>query len=296
MGYFYITLALIAGLGKGFCGKKVSDDMHNFKECIFINLMRMLFCTGVGFLLAVIKMDPDAFALSTEILSVCILAAVSMSIFCVCWMYAYRNEAYMLLSIFTMLGSIVTCILDRVFYQTQIRINQWIGMIILLVAVIIMSEYNKGIKGRLTFKGLFLLILGSAGSAVADFSQKVYVREIGKSAEVFNFYMYALGFLLLLLIYMALGNKKMPRTAKILYDKHHMWVYFAMAFFLYMNSVTKTMAAGFISSVQIYPVLQGANLIASALMAHTLFKEKLNVKCIVGMATAFTGLMVIHLL
>ena len=91
-------------------------------------------------------------------------------------------------------------------------------------------------------------------------------------------------------------NKKTPRTAKILYDKHHMWVYFAMAFFLYMNSVTKTMAAGFISSVQIYPVLQGANLIASALMAHTLFKEKLNVKCIVGMATAFTGLMVIHLL
>lgn len=294
MGYIYLATALLAGIAKGYCGKSVSRDMQNFKECTFINLMRMLFCAVVGLLFALFKTNSSSFILSYSSFGIYLLAAVSMSIFCVCWMYAYRSETYMFLSIFTMLGTIATCLLDRIFYKTDVRLNQWIGMAVLLVAVYIMSIYNKGIKGQFTVKGLLLLILGSTGSAVADFSQKIYVREIGESAEIFNFYMYAFGFILLLFVYL-LSSKKAPKTAPLLYNKKHMWIYFMMAFCLYMNSTTKTLAANFLTAAQIYPVLQGANLILSALMAHILFKEKLNIKGISGMLIAFMGLMIMYL-
>ena len=297
MGYLYLTAALLAGVAKGFCGKTVSRDMQNFKECTFINLMRMLFCALFGFLLAAVKCGFSAFAVTEEAFWIYLLASVSMSTFCVAWMYAYRNEAYMFLSVFTMLGTIVTCILDKVIYHAAIGAFQWIGMAVLLLAVVIMSVYNKGIKGRLTLKGLAILIVGSTGSAVADFSQKVYMREIGTNAEHFNFYMYAFGFALLLLVYLLCkGKKTAPKTAPLLYDKRHIWLYVSMSFFLYLNSVTKTIAAGFLSAAQIYPVLQGANLILSALMAHILFKEKMNWKGIVGILTAFAGLMIMHFL
>ena len=295
MGYLYLFIALLAGLAKGFCGKTVSRDMQNFKECIFINLMRMMFCAAVGFLLASFNSGFSAFLIKAEELWVYLLAAVSMTAFCVCWMYAYQNEAYMFLSIFTMLGTIVTCLLDYVLYSTPIRSAQWIGMFVLLSAVLVMSFYNKGIKGKLTGKGLFLLTLGSIGSAVADFSQKIYAREIGESAQVFNFYMYAFGFLMLLVVYfMCLKKPGVAKMQKVLYGRKYMWIYFTMAFSLYLNSVTKTIAAQFLTSAQIYPVLQGANLIASALMAHVLFKEKINAKALLGMGIAFAGLMVMH--
>ncbi len=295
MGYLYLTAALFAGIAKGFCGKTVSRDMQNFKECTFINLMRMFFCALVGFILAAVKLDVSSFTMSVKAFEIYLLASVSMSVFCITWMYAYRNEAYMFLSIFTMLGTIVTCLLDRVFYHAPIRGLQWLGMAVLLCAVYIMSVYNKGVKGKLTAKGLFILILGSIGSSVADFSQKIYIREIGTEAGIFNFYMYAFSFLLLVPVFLLCTlNKNTPKTGQKLYDKRHMGIYFAMAFFLYLNSTTKTMAASFLSSAQIYPVLQGANLILSALMAHFLFKEKMNMKSLFGILTAFAGLLIIH--
>lgn len=297
MGYLYLAAALFAGIAKGFCGKTVSRDMENFKECTFINLMRMLLCTLLGLIPALLKVGPTGLSLTGEAFPVYLLAGISMSTFCLAWMYAYQNEAYMFLSIFTMLGTIITCILDGVIYHTVIRLTQWIGMAVLLLAVYIMSVYNKGIKGRLTGKGILILIIGTLGSAVADFSQKLYVRQIGQSAEVFNFYMYAFGFVLLLLVYLlSLRRRQLPKTAPKLYDKQHMGIYFAMSLFLYINSFTKTMAAAFLPAAQIYPVLQGANLIFSALMAHFLFREKMNLKGFLGIITAFAGLMILHLL
>lgn len=296
MGYLFLLLALAAGLTKGFCGKSVSRDMETFKECAFINLLRLFFCAAVGAVLLTVRGGAAAFALTVEAVPIYLLAAFSMSVFCVCWMYAYRMQAYIFLNVFTMLGSIVTCIMDAVIYGTHIRLTQWCGIVILLAAVYIMSLYNKDIKGKLTLKGVLILVIGCLGSAFADFSQKMYVKNIGKSADTFNFYMYAFGTAMLLVLYLISHIGKPPKLSAKLYDKKHIGIYFAIAFFLYLNSMTKTMAAQTLTSAQLYPVLQGANLIMSALMAHILFKEKITKKSIVGMATAFAGIILLNLL
>lgn len=296
MGYLYLTLALFAGVAKGFCGKTVSRDMDNFKECIFINMIRMFFCALVGFIPAIIEVGFHGLPISLASMPIYLLASISMSTFCIAWMFAYRNEAYMFLSIFTMLGTVITCILDAVIYHTVISFSQWIGIAVILVAVYIMSVYNKGIKGHLSPKGLFILIIGTLGSALADFSQKMYVKQIGQSAKTFNLYMYLFAFLIILLLFILLHYKKgEPKISAKLYDPKHIGIYLAISVFLYINSVTKTMAASFLSSAQIYPVLQGANLILSALMAHFMFREKMNLKGLLGIVTAFIGLMILHI-
>lgn len=296
MGYLYLTLALFAGIAKGFYGKTVSRDVETFKECAFINMIRMLLCALVGFIPAIIKIEFNDLIITAEALPIYLLASASMSTFCIAWMYAYRNEAYMFLSIFTMLGTVITCILDAVIYHTVIGFFRWIGIAVILFAVYIMSIYNKGVKGHLSPKGLFILIIGTIGSALADFSQKIYVKQIGQSAEIFNFYMYLFGFLIILLILLSSHlSRKTPEISTKLYGFRHMGIYLAISVFLYINSVTKTMAASFLSAAQIYPVLQGANLILSALMAHFIFREKMNLKGVFGIVTAFIGLMILHI-
>ena len=295
MGYLLLLAALFAGLFKGYVGKRTSFSVQSFSDGIFVNMIRCLICSIIGFAVVICQNGFEGFRISTSEFVICLMSAVFSAIFCVSWLYAYKNEAYMFLSIFTMMGTVLTCLLDTIFYNVNISINQWLGMALLLLAVFIMSVYNKGIKGKLTLKGLAILVIGSLGSALADFSQKVYTREIGKSAEIFNFYMYAFSLVLLVVIYIFLKYKKTPKTSHLIYDKKHIFIYFTMAFFLYMNSVSKTMAASFLSSAQIYPVLQGANLILSAVMAHTLFKEKMNLKGLIGISIAFAGLMVMHM-
>ena len=114
MGYMYLALALFAGLAKGFYGKTISNDVETFKECLFVNMIRLLLCALVGLLPVFIKNGFEGLVLTADALPVYLLAGASMATFCVAWMFAYRNEAYMFLSIFTMTGTIITCILDAV--------------------------------------------------------------------------------------------------------------------------------------------------------------------------------------
>ena len=93
-----------------------------------------------------------------------------------------------------------------------------------------------------------------------------------------------------------LAKDKGLRVTAVIRSRKRILVYAAMAFFLFLNTVTKTLAAGELTSAQIYPVLQGANLICSALMAHILFREKANLKSILGMSIAFAGLLIMNML
>ena len=274
--------------------------MQNFKDCLFINAVRMFFCALIGIVFVVIDGDWLFFQLNNDRLGVYLLSAIGMSIFCVCWMYAYKQDAYVFLNIFTMLGSIITCFLSVLVYKETVQWNEWVGIAILLFAVICMSKYNEGLKGKLSWKSWLILIIGCSGCAVADFSQKIFVTSINGSVATFNFFMYAFGFVLLMITYgIVYGPVSRNKTLKItpnLKDKRYIFAYFAMSLFLFLNTAFKTMAAGWLSSAQIYPVLQGANLILSGLMAHFLFKEKLNTKAIVGMACAFVGLIFMNVL
>ena len=295
IGYLYLSGALFAGVAKGFCGKKISGAMQTFKDCVFINLARMLFCAAIGFLFVLIEWNFSALRLDGQTLGVYLLSAVGMTAFCVCWMYAYKQDAYVFLNIFTMLGSVITCLLSFLVYEESIGWNEWLGMAILLCAVVIMSKYNKDVKGKISVLGVAILIIGCVGSAVTDFSQKAYMKSVGESAAAFNFYTYAIGFLMLLVLQLAVRVKdaKTPLSLEVK-DKRHLLAYFLMSLFLFLNTALKTLAAGFLSSAQIYPVLQGANLILSGLMAHFLFKERASAKSITGMALAFAGLLIMN--
>ena len=68
-----------------------------------------------------------------------------------------------------------------------------------------------------------------------------------------------------------------------------------MAICLFANSYFKTLAAGYLSAVLLYPLNQGCALILSAIMSTVLFKEKLTVKAVVGILTALVGLLIINL-
>ena len=297
MGYLYLAIALFAGLSKGFCGRQTSRDMQTLRDCFFINLLRMLFSAVIGFLLVLAYGDLEFLAFNPSELGIYILAAVSITLFSVLWMYAYKQDAYVFLNIFTMLGSIVTCLLSLFVYNDAIKWNQWLGMALLLVAVAVMSKYNKQIKGKLSIKGVLILVFGCIGCAVADFSQKIYMREVGKSVAAYNFYTYLFAFVLLAVIFgVFLAKDKGLRVTAVIRSRKRILVYAAMAFFLFLNTVTKTLAAGELTSAQIYPVLQGANLICSALMAHILFREKANLKSILGMSIAFAGLLIMNML
>lgn len=289
IGYLCLSVALAAGLLKGYVGKRISFDVRSFADSIFVNLLRCLFCSIIGFGIVAVGGDVQRLLLSPAELAVCTFAAVTMAAFCVCWLYAYQQEAYMFLSIFTMLGAVVTGLLGWAVYAEPVQWHRLLAMALLVVAVYVMSLYNTDIKGKLTPVAIVILIVGGLGSALTDFSQKIYRNGGGKDSAVFTFYTYFIACLLLLGIWIALKTTRRSAPDAALKDCRHMGIYWLLSICLFLNSFAKTQAVGMLPASQMYPLLQGGNLICSAVMAAVLMKEKPNAKSIIGIAIALVA-------
>lgn len=203
----------------------------------------------------------------------------------------------MMLDVFLMMGVIVPLLLSSAMFGETIHMNQWIGLAILFVAVLIMCSYNNSIKEKMSIGSVILLIICGAANGLTDFSQKLYVRSVGGSAAVFNFYTYVFSAIVLLVVFGAIKIKDRSGANSEIDVMRKVGIYvLIMSICLFVNSYFKTKAAAILPSAKLYPLNQGASLILSSFMSMIFFKEKLTVKCIIGIILSFIGLLVINLL
>jgi len=295
MGYLFLLIALLAGVTKGYCGKKTSGCTNSLRDATLANIIRMMLCILIGFILIFITGDLKNLIPSRDILLISLLSGASTAVFVVTWLISVKKGAYMMLDIFLMLGVLIPLIASNFFFNEVIKPSQWIGIAILLVAVGIMCSYNNSIKAKITPSSLVLLIICGIANGIADFSQKLFTKCVPDgSAAVFNFYTYVVAVLVLIVSVFVTG-KTAPTGGKSNIKKFFGYI-LIMAFCLFANSYFKTLASGYLRAVLLYPLNQGCALILSTIMAAVLFKEKITIKAVIGILTAFIGLLIINLL
>ena len=295
MGYLFLMIALMAGVTKGYCGKKTSGYTNGFGDAIFANCIRMLLCIVIGFVLIVATGDIAALVPSAEMLAFSALSGIFTAVFVVSWLLSVKQSAYMMVDVFLIFGVLIPLVASNIFFHEAIKTTQWIGIALLFVAVVLMCSYNNSIKVKMTASSFLILLLCGAANGIADFSQKLFMKKIPQgSAAVFNFYTYVFSSVVLLVLF-ALTRKNAASLGKANVKKIFIYI-LIMAICLFANSYFKTVAAKYLSAVQLYPLNQGCALILSTVMSTVLFKEKLTVKAIAGIVIAFVGLLIINML
>lgn len=295
MGYLFLLIALFAGTTKGYCGKRTSGYTSSIGDATLANIIRMLLCIVIGFVLILITEDVGRLIPNRNTLLISLLSGVATAVFVVTWLISVKKSAYMMLDIFLMLGVLIPLIASSIFFHESIKVTQWLGIAVLFAAVTVMCSYNNSIKEKLTPGALLLLIACGSANGIADFSQKLFTKCVPEgSAAVFNFYTYVFAALVLVIFFAVTRKQGESIDGKNL--KKIFGFILIMAICLFANSYFKTLASRHLSAVLLYPLNQGCALILSAVMAAVLFKEKLTAKAIVGMLTAFAGLLIINLI
>lgn len=301
MGYFFLSLVLLSGAAKGFCGKKMGSSIVTSSDSMLINVFRMVLCIFIGFFLMLAQSEITHLGADVPMLLVCALSGVTSSAFVVSWLLSVKRGAYMMVEVFLLIGVLVPLVLCRIFFGEEIGPWQIVGMVILLAAVFIMCTYNTSIKGKMTIGSLLLLLLCGLSNGVADFSQKLFVKmQPGGSVAAFNFYTYVFAALTLAIAYFVFrandmkGEIKPRRPVSVIKP---VWYYvLIMAVCLFANSFFKTQAAKYLSAVQLYPLNNGGAVMLSLFMAAVFFKERINIRCIVGICLSFGALLMINFL
>ena len=295
MGYLFLSLALIAGATKGYCGKKMGNAAVNVGSAVLLNLFRMLLCIPLCLLLISFEGNISAIAPTAEILSVSAISGVSTAVFVASWLLAVRKSAYMMVDVFLTLGTLVPVISGYFLFSEAIGTARWIGFFILLAAVIIMCSYNNSIKVKLTPASLIMLIAAGLANGVTSVSQKLFIKgSPGLPVSVFNLYTYIFAALTLFVFFLLFRIREKPIFDKEATKRPFLYV-FIMALMLASHSYFTTLAAGHLDSAVLYPMSQGISLVLATLMATFFFGEKFKLKAGVGIALAFAALMLINL-
>ncbi len=294
MGYLFLGIALLAGATKGFCGKKTSNFVQDFYGASFANMIRMLMCIGIGFIIIVIGGDISYLKLSLSSLLIALLSGVGTAMFVVTWLLSVKKGAYMLVEVFLMLGVFIPMIGSLCFFEEKILINQWIGFIVLIIAVLFMISYNNSTVKKISASAYVTLFLCGLANGITNFSQKIFVKlEEGVPNSVFNFYTYVFASIVIFLFYVF----SKPKDQKNSVGYKYIFIFIPiMAVCLFANSYFKTEAARYLSATQLYPLNQGLALVLSTIMATVFWKEKLKFKSVIGIFLSFVGLLIINML
>ena len=175
-----------------------------------------------------------------------------------------------------------------------------VGIALLVVAGYIICTYNVSIKGKMTLKGLVLLILCTVSCGLTDFSQKMFTRVLPEG-NIAGFNMYTYLFAGLTLAVCCIGFRAVEKKKVTLQSPKKVILpivgYIAvMAICLFLNSYFKTLAAHYLTAAQIYPLSQGGSVVLSMAMSAVFFKEKINLRCVIGVVLAFIALLLINVL
>ena len=293
MGCIFIILAISAGLIKGFCGKKISGLVSTVKGTFYINLIRMLMCVAIGFLI-VISNGYLAFKIDITTFLIAVVSGISTAMFVVSWILCVRRGAYIMIDVFLMLGGGLTIGLCKLFFNETVSINQLIGFVLLVIASCIMCSYSSSIKSGFSFSSFLLLVVCGVFNGLADFSQKCYIySQPTGSVGIFNFYTYLFAAVVLLISFVIADKREKTEN-----DGKSLKVFFVMcvmAVCLFANSYFKTMAAKFLPSAVLYPLSSGMGIVLSAIMAAIFFKEKITPKCIIGIMVALGAIIIMNL-
>ena len=93
MAYLFLALSTLAGVSKGFCGKRISAYTSEFKSAAFSNLIRMLLCIAVGFFFAVFDGGISTLVPTPGFLLVSALSGVTTATMVLFWLFAVRGSS-----------------------------------------------------------------------------------------------------------------------------------------------------------------------------------------------------------
>jgi drug/metabolite transporter (DMT)-like permease len=299
LGYLFLALALLAGVIKGYCGKKSGGTLVLASDAMLVNTVRMLACIVIGVALIAIGNDWSSLTLDPTVIWISALSGVCTSLFVVSWLLAIRTGAFMMVDVFLLMGVLIPLVVCALFFDEPIIPIQWIGIAVLIVAGYVMCSYNAKLKGKMTLKAFLMLLLCAASYGCTDLSQKLFVNLSPVSDNsVFQFYTYifaALTLVICSLVFRSHEKKTNELRSPIAVVKPIAIYVGVMAICLYANSYFKTAAATYLDAAQIYPLSQGGALVLAMIMAAIFFKEKITIRSIIGVVLCAVALLMINL-
>lgn len=281
MGFLYLFIARLSAVIKMLAVKKCGNINTGARESVKINLIRssgslaisILVCLFSGFQ----KMSGYGVLFT-------VISGITSGIMLWAWLLASACAPMITVEVFCMVGGVVIPLIISpiVISGTSVTLIQWIGSLLLFVAMFCLSKRGGGKK--ITPKSILYMCLAGLANAGYVISQKFYMDfSCGTTADFqLGTFLFTIVTLAAMLLFMQIFTKpqinEQPAriTPKIMF-------FIALAFTLtYVTQFFTTEASGMMDAAIFYPFSYIIFMPMVFLVDVIIFKEKVTVNNIIG--------------
>lgn len=301
-GFLFIALAAFAGVLKGYFGKSTSNFTATPAAAVRFSTMRMGFAVVVGAVFVAMEGNFSSLYLDWPTLLFGIASGAANSALIVSWLFCVRSGAFMMVNaVQTVSVVVLPTVVSGIFLGELPRWNDYLGIVLLLGATVLMFAYSGKIKGKLSPSSIALLLLCSLSAGCVNVFQKLFMHSCeGQRASVYNLVSYVASAAILLLLFVTVF---LPRSKKEAEGKSEaklggkmLFFAFMMAACMFVNTFFSTLAAGLLPAAQTFPVLQGLVTVGDITMSALAYRERPTLTCLIGVFMNLSALMIINLL
>ncbi len=244
-----------------------------------------------------------------------LISGFGLAIACCCSMYALTSGTIVLDSLFATAGLIVPTIASIFLYQEYLSIWQWLFIGTFLIGAYLLVGNSKKVYGKFSIKTLSVLILSLLTTGLTMLMQTMFSRNVENgNVSLFSMLSFFSSILLigivLVVVYLIYKSKQnvldgekeekdfyvFPLNSKeAVIPKKNLGYALILAVAVFLINQLATISANLISPVILFAFINGGATIISALVGVLLFKEKLSVKGIIGIAIGIGSLILIKI-
>lgn len=317
MLYFVMFTVLFCLTVKGYSGKKFSTFVRSVSDTYVFNLLRMIFCIAIGFVMVFSEKTDSPLLPDGKMIAICALSGFSSVLFLVFWMLAIRVNSMVSVDVGLTLGSLVPSVLCLILFREKFSLLKMIGFAAILISAFILSGGKTVNKSRKR-SGILLLAVAAIGDGMSGFAQQLYKQYYTESGSRFGnvsypksvFHLYTYVFAAIMLFAFLVGYrivirrkadayagstaKNKPKSLSAAAVMH----VFVMSVCLFASNYLQTVATNDygLSSQIMYPIIKGGCLVTVNFVAMMFFGEKITRRSIIGSLVAVAGIVIMSII
>ncbi len=294
MAGLYIGIILLFRVVQALFGKRSSNEIKNITILVGDSAFKNAVSSILG--LALIIAAGNGFR--PDIKTVLIAAASGLCLFVsgCCGTYAMKSGTVSLNSMFGTAGMIIPIIAGALFFNRPIATMQVVGLILFFASAYLLIGASQAIYSNFSLKTVLLLIgsmLSNGGTMLAQQAFTQYVPN--GDISVFSFISFGVIATLAGITFFAMAKQSRAAGSTVKYPRVLIICGIALAVAVFVINQLATVCTKLVSPVILFTFINGGGTIISALVAATVYNERLSKKSVAGIATGIISLVIIKM-
>ncbi len=223
------------------------------------------------------------------------LTGITLTVSTICGLFAMRYVSVVLSSLFGAAGLLIPTIGGIFLYKQRVAAGQWIGILFLFAAAVLLAASSQKTNGKITPKAIGLLFGSMLANGSTMLLQTLFKNYVPNgNVSVYSFLQFAIPAVALFIAGMLFSGP--PGTAIWKNLKPLTGVTLFASASLFGISQVSTIASAVIPLAVLFPISDGGHTVIAAIVAALIYKERFTVKNAFGILIGVSGLVMIKLL